>query len=166
MKLKGLHEKVVPDESNTWGIAVIRQHQAWGDYGACWWWSRLTKMPAVGNPHSLAIQSLCIHTPQPPSHHTIPTLRIQNSSALFRSHTLSFWLYANPDYVSCTPDPSSYSPLLVCAHPNSSMSTRTIMLLSFSIILLMAHECGRYLDTSHRYLNHIVLLRLSLFVPI
>ena len=99
-----------------------------------------------------------------PSYH--PTLCIRNSSALFRSHTVSFQLYTNPDYVSCTPDPLSYSPLLVCARPNSPVSTCTIMLLSFSIILLTACECDQYPDTSYRYLNHIVLLRLSLFVPI
>ena len=98
--------------------------------------------------------------------HSIPTLHIRNSSTLFRSHTVSFRLYTNPDYISCTLDPLSYSPLLICAHPNSSVSTHTIMLLSFSIILLMTCECDRYLDILHRYLNRITLLRLSLFVPI
>ena len=120
----------------------------------------------IGNPHSLAIQSLHIHTPRSPSHHTIPTLHIWNSSTLFRSRTVSLQLYANPDYVSCAPDPLSYSPLLICARPNSSVSTNTIILLSFSMILLTARECDQYPDTSHRYRNHIVLLKLSLFVPI
>ena len=123
-----IHHPLSNRRSTHW--LLLKQEAEWSDDNV-----RILQR-IVGNSHPLATHSLRIHTPWPPSHHTIPTLCIQNSSVLFRPHMVSFSLYANPDYVSCAPNPSSYSPLLVCAHPNSSVSTHTIMFLSFSIILL------------------------------